>query len=347
MATFRIFEGDALETLRAMPDGSFDSCVTDPPYELAFMGKSWDASGVTFKPETWAEVFRVLKDGSRLLAFGGTRTYHRMAVAIEDAGFTIEDCIMWVYGSGFPKHKSKLKPAYEPIVVARKGRASHLNIDECRIDLNGSHKASGGCAGTTPLHGGGIKERAPEDNSVGRWPANIVFDEEAARALDGQSGERKAGGSISSGSHYARMGYGFASGDSTEREHASYGDSGGASRFFYCAKVGREERHTGLENPGPQLQYGTTLRKVENADLKGNTHPTVKPVSLMCWLIKLVTPEGGKVLDPFAGSGSTGIAALREGRNFVGVEREHEYVEIARRRILNDAPMFNQEESAA
>lgn len=333
--SFEIINGDMRIAVPMLEPG-FDSCVTDPPYELDFMGRAWDRSGISFRAGTWRAVYDALKPDGRLLAFGGTRTYHRMACAIEDAGFLIEDCIMWVYGSGFPKHKSKLKPAYEPIVVARKGGASHLNIDSCRIgteqttttvkDLSQAHGNQFGKAGNT------YPKVGEKLNPPGRWPANVILDEEAAQALDGQSGERKAGGSIKSGAHYARMGYGFASGESTEREHSSYDDTGGASRFFYCPKVDREERHIGLDSPGPQLEYGTTLSKVARADLKGNTHPTVKPISLMCWLVRLVTPAGGTVLDPFTGSGSTGIAALREGFNFVGIEREAEYVEIARRR---------------
>jgi DNA modification methylase len=370
VATFRIIEGEAVETMRCMADSSVDAVVTDSPYELAFMGKSWDSSGVTFRPETWAEVFRVLKDGGRLLAFGGTRTYHRMTCAIEDGGFLIEDCIMWVYGSGFPKHKSKLKPAYEPIVVARKGRASHLNIDECRIavdpeadaaqlrTMNRSRRedsARGQTWGLSKSDGDTPQVVRPE----GRWPANVILDEEAGAALDEQSGTLKSG--VLS-AHHKCAEWGYSGGERKQPTlQDTYGDSGGASRFYYCAKADTSERNAGLEGMplrpknnvlGDGLNSASKVRTAEQAENgvnrahAANHHPTVKPVALMQWLCRLVTPEGGIVLDPFCGSGSTGIAAMREGFNFIGIEREVEYVEIARRRIVGDAPMFNREDAA-
>lgn len=200
MSEFSVVVGDMRTALSVMAAESFDACVTDPPYELGFMGKKWDGSGVAFDPEAWRAVYRVLKPGARLLAFGGSRTHHRIWCAIEDAGFVIEDTIMWLYGSGFPKHKSKLKPAYEPVVVARKGPVSVLNIDAARIeatttDLAIQRARTGGAMGADPgnaVYGRGWK-RQPAGNDLGRWPANIVLDDEAGRLLDEMSGTLTSG----------------------------------------------------------------------------------------------------------------------------------------------------------
>ena len=354
----KIYNENCLEGMKTLSDNSVDSVVTDPPYELGFMGKSWDSTGIAYNVEMWKEVLRVLKPGGHLLAFGGTRTYHRMACAIEDAGFEIRDQMQWIYGSGFPKSmdigkaidKSKgatrevigttvtrdlsrhngeikgdmlvgcsrgsaeipitspatseakqwdgwgtaLKPANEPIAVARKPLSEKtvaanvlrwgtggLNIGECRIGNKTEH--------------------------VGRFPANIILDETAGKLLDAQSGILKYGSNCRRtkvGSFLEHGGLGR-SGDI----QTTYGDSGGASRFFYCAKVAKKERG------------------------EGNNHPTVKPLKLMKYLVKLVTPPKGVVLDPFTGSGTTAIACMNTGRNFIGFEMDKGYYDIACKRI--------------
>lgn len=340
--------------------------------------------------EVWAtECLRVLKPGGRMLAFGGPRTSHRLTCGIEDAGFVIEDAIefffgaggvavelwetlndsqqkalahvlnalspdgglFWLFGQGFPKHKSKLKPAYEPVVVARKGGASHLNIDACRIETPDSTRRNN-CA-EMGYHGGNLAREYATGSDIGRWPANIILDEEAAAALDEQSGTLTSGRCPDGfrGEYKAHVYGTFA--NNLIRPETVYGDSGGASRFFYCPKADRAERDAGLDGVadrrGGAEQFDSRWKEGAGelrCPTVKNHHPTVKPLSLMCWLVRLVTPEGGTVLDPFTGSGSTGIAALREGFSFVGIERESEYVEIARRRILGDAPLLNREEAA-
>ena len=294
--------------------------------------------------ETWArEAYRVLKPGGHLLAFGAPRTFHRLTAALEDAGFDIRDCLMWLYGSGFPKHASALKPAWEPILLARRplegsvarNVAAHgtgaLNIDACRIP--GPVEADG-----TPGNG------QIGSDAAGRWPANVVFDEVAAAALDAQAGERRVSrGELRRG---ASIGYGGSAGSHTPG--VGYGDSGGASRFFYCAKASKAEREAGLEglpavapttNKWMDRHYYPDGRVVETR-ARRNTHPTVKPLALMRWLVRLATPAGGLVLDPFTGSGTTRLAALAEGRRFVGVELNEEYLAIAlARRVQADLGM--------
>ena len=289
--------------MRGLPDGSVGAVVTDPPYGLAFMGKEWDHGipGVPF----WAEALRVLKPGGYLAAFGGTRTYHRLACAIEDSGFQLQDCLMWLHGQGFPKGKTQLKPAWEPILLAYKPGKRTLNVDACRIGT------TGGTTGTdyakTGLLGIGGKCTITPLNA-GRWPANLLLDEEAARMLDEQSGERGGGlgvrgaGSLDGRSSFAMPGQG---------QTVGYGDSGGASRFFYTAKASRSDR--GL----------------------GNDHPTVKPSKLMRWLVRLIAPPGGTVLDPFLGSGTTAVACVLEGFSCIGIEREPHYLDIARARVAH------------
>lgn len=362
-----LHHGDCLEVLATLPDASVDAVVTDPPYNLTsgkrggsgaasvnlntphgrsrigtgngpggFMGQAWDnydgfSGGFQGWCQAWAtECLRVLKPGGHLLAFGGTRTWHRLAVAVEDAGFEIRDNLAWLYGSGFPKslnlvdeggertgQGTALKPAFEPIVMARKPLTGTvaanvlehgtgaLNIDACRV----AHDEPEGRP-STGMHGrragimGETVERHRETtsaNTSGRWPANVVLDESQAEALDEQSGTLTSG-SRKAGTH-GLMGY---MGADAAPMPEVVGDTGGASRFFYVAKAPKSERPV----------------------VDGVAHPTVKPISLMSWLVRLVTPPGGTVLEPFAGSGTTVEAAMREGFNVVAVEREADYLPL-------------------
>ena len=394
MINYTLHCGDNREVLRTMADASVDSIVCDPPYELGFMGKKWDSTGIAYDVTLWTECLRVLKPGGHLIAFGGTRTYHRMTCAIEDAGFEIRDCIQWIYGSGFPKsldvskamdkvtgtqgkgfvsagHDGRkaemkqdlsfrsdygykytpatpeaqqwhgwgtaLKPACEPAVLARKpltGTVADnvmtwgvgaLNIDGCRVGEREKvqytgvrHKSSFG--GETQDYKNPSKyEKSLEPLPVGRWPANVIFDEDAAKALDEQSGYAKSNGGIRDNKKVMDM---FLLGKKPIFTLSPYHDAGGASRFFYVAKASKAEREAGLDAPDGQ---------------RANIHATVKPIELMRYLVRLVTPKGGIVLDPFMGSGSTGCAAMLEGMDFVGIDITPEYVEIARRRILHHA----------
>lgn len=379
--------GDCREVLARLDADSMDACVTDPPYELAFMGKRWDASGVAFDPATWAAVLRVLKPGAHLLAFGGTRTAHRMVCAIEDAGFEIRDSLEWLYGTGFPKSitprpglGTALKPAHEPICLARKPLggtvtatlAAHgtgaLNVEECRV---GTGKEIPGSPSTRSLAGFGERKGrrgvtagdGGHDPVLGRWPPNVLLthaegcgvecvEDCPVRDIDEQSGDDcgASGGHIQM--HHAGMG--FRGGNGSER--VLIHDKGGASRFFptfrYEPKASREERDAGLDHLPRHSGGEATDREDGTAALdcprtgagRGggvrNHHPTVKPIALMRWLVKLVTPAGGTVLDPFAGSGTTGVAAVLEARGFVGVEKEREYVQIIEGRIAHAAPLF-------
>lgn len=321
-----IHHGDCLDILPTLDDESVDAVITDPPYGLKFMGKDWD-HGVPGVPY-WQAVGGVLKPGAFLVAFGGTRTHHRLMVAIEDAGFEIRDCLMWLHGQGFPKGKSQLKPAWEPIILARKaGPLPPLNIDECRIHTAGSEakaytvkrlkpgatlEKTGGNwrpkdGESLPWESGREYEGTTKD---GRWPANVVLDEEAARLLDEQSGHlvSNSGKPFARTAGKTRNSYGAFPGNLTEPGY--YGDNGGASRFFYCAKASPSERG------------------------RFNDHPTVKPLALMRWLVRLVTPSGGVVLDPFLGSGTTALACQREGFECIGIERDEHSVEIAARRLM-------------
>jgi len=416
--TYELHLGDCIATMRTMADNSVDSIVTDPPYELGFMGKAWDASGIAYNVEMWREALRVLKPGGHLLAFSGSRTYHRMAVAIEDAGFDIRDQIMWVYGSGLPKSLdvskaidkaagavrevighdaakaakqtakqdteaygdyagstgnisapatdaarqwegwgTALKPAHEPICVARKPLAKGLtvaanllqfgtgaiNIDGCRVGDESTRRAtlkimtSRGASGDSYANQdhryADRSSSYPTGSDAGRWPANIIHDgsqEVVALFPEQESGSRAAG---------VRMGMGFhgAGGDGGP---AITGSGGSAARFFYCAKASRADRNEGLVSPGTAVvTKDATMRDCETADWSarnGNHHPTVKPTALMAYLVRLVTPPGGLVLDPFMGSGSTGKACMREGFRFIGIDMTPEYVEIARARIAHE-----------
>jgi len=376
---FNLFNGNAKEVLTFMASNSIDSIVTDPPYELGFMGKSWDSTGIANDVDLWKEVLRVLKPGGHLLSFGGSRTYHRMAVAIEDAGFEIRDQIMWVYGSGFPKSLNidkaidkaagverevvgkmanpassiysqsenkmlrdvpitapataaakqwqgwgtALKPAHEPIVLARKpveGTVANniltygvggINIDGTRV---GSEILGGGTmpdlrdVGTMSKQATGIDKLSFGQNSrpalrkeqatyQGRFPANFIHD-----------GSNEVNESL-----------------------------GEPARFFYCAKANKRDRNEGCENLDDKewKTEGAAIPERENRPFlpSKNNHPTVKPTDLMQYLCRLITPPNGTILDPFLGSGSTGKAAMYEGFNFVGIELTDEYLPIAKARI--------------
>lgn len=444
---YRIIHGVCPAALAELPDGSVDSAVCDPPYEIGFMGKGWDASGIAYSVPMWTEVFRVLKPGAHLLSFGGTRTYHRMACAVEDAGFEIRDSLEWFYGSGYPKslnvgraidesfcrepgrhywaevslprgdqarpgdhvcartpageaHNAEgtaLKPAHEPIVLARKSLVGTvaanvlehgvggLNIDACRVGYGGRtleevHREAGGPGkhGTTRgvVYGEGLDRRDSliEFHAAGRWPPNLLLTHAAdcgetcapgcpVAALDEQSGACPTGALSEYERSTAPPGYKLGMAQLGRRSALGWnkpGESGGgASRFFpvfrwdagldipflYCAKPARSERDAGCEDLSARTGGEATDRKDGSAGLSNpragagrnggakNFHPTVKPIALMEWLCRLVTPPGGLVLDPFLGSGSTGCAALRQGFDFIGVEREAPYIEIARRRI--------------
>ena len=387
MESYRILQGDCRDVMTTLDADSIEAIVSDPPYGLSFMGKGWDhgVPGVEF----WAEALRVAKPGAHLLAFGGTRTYHRLACAIEDAGWEIRDCVMWVYGSGFPKSHdvskaidkaagaerevigntgrdplrmvkfkeqdgckrsptnenitapateaarqwagwgTALKPAWEPIIVARKplvGTVAEnvlahgtggINVDGCRVGAEVrpvmvrtetvvlASSMSGQSTGATS---------SGETTTVGRWPANVIHDgsDEVVAVFSADAGG---------------------------------GDSGSAARFFYCAKASKADRDEGCDgmeaihrangNKWTDQDYRVTSGERPPSAESGprrNHHPTVKPTALMRYLCRLVTPPGGTVLDPFCGSGSTGKAAIIEGFRFIGIEREAEYVEIAKAR---------------
>lgn len=315
-----LYHGDCLQVLPTLSENSVDAVVTDPPYGLGFMGKDWDhgVPGAHF----WAEARRVAKPGAYLLAFGGTRTYHRLACAIEDAGWEIRDCLGWLYGTGFPKSANgewggtALKPAWEPIIMARKALDGTLAQNFARwgtggMDIDGGRVGTaGGTRGTgyakTGLLGiGGKCQISALD--AGRWPANIIH-------------------------------------DGSDEASAPFPD--GAARFFYCAKTSPAERDAGCEHlplvaahdlvdrePGTAGMDNPRAGAGRTSQGRRNIHPTVKPQALMRYLIKLVTPQNGTVLDPFMGSGSTGAAALAERRAFIGIEQSADYMPIAAARI--------------
>lgn len=352
-ACWSAHQGDCLETMRGMADNSVDSIVTDPPYGLSFMGKKWDYDVPSV--EIWAECLRVLKPGGYLLAFAGTRTQHRMAVRIEDAGFEIRDMLAWMYGSGFPKsHNGEwggtaLKPSLEPITLARKpligtvaaNFAEHgtggLNIDGCRVEPTGESRERTGEQSQERRYteNGSVNFAAKPGvrggDPAGRWPANLIHDgsDEVVALFPANAG---ASAPVR-GTEASKASNGDVTGERERVPGAFHADKGSAARFFYCAKASRKDRHDGLEDPGQQFKRGTTLRQVENTETKGNNHPTVKPTDLMAYLCRLVTPPGGIVLDPFMGSGSTGKAAMREGFRFIGCELSPEYLAIAKARI--------------
>jgi len=337
-----VLVADCLIAMAMLGAESVDAIVTDPPYGLRFMGKAWDhgVPGVPF----WSAALRLLKPGARLLAFGGTRTYHRLACAIEDAGFEIEDSLCWLYGSGFPKHESKLKPAFEPVVMARRPskKATLLNIDACRLSGEGLHEVTQGAQDRVYGNGNGLRsEPSRYLPPSGRWPANVLLDEDAAAALDAQSGTltSNSGEPFTRNTDKFRATYSAFAGRDAEAGY--YGDSGGASRFYYTAKASRSEREEGLggaaRRPGGAHRHGQgSIGSKDGRDRQvANHHPTVKPVALMRWLVRLVTPPNGLVLDPFCGSGTTGIACHYEDRRFIGIEVSEEYAAIARARIAH------------
>jgi site-specific DNA-methyltransferase (adenine-specific) len=410
--TSRILHGSCIDLLPTLEAESVHAVVTDPPYHLTtgkkggtgdasvnldsphgrarvtagFMGKKWDGGDVAFRPETWREVFRVMRPGAYLVAFGGTRTYHRLACAIEDAGFEIRDQLGWIYGSGFPKGTDKakipegwegwntaLKPAWEPIVLARKPMIGTLaanldaydcgamNIDGCRVLVEGEERAvitgKGGIPARNSEHESRDAGVVAQAHELGRWPANIIHDgseevlahfpeapgqfadvkyDEGERKTQSVYGAMKRGHEPSAERRYGEDGIGFQMLPGARRD-----DGGSAARFFYCAKADREDRDHGLQ--GMPLRTGGIRSETSGQHITrrdggapgpvANHHPTVKPTDLMRWLVRLVTPPGGTVLDPFLGSGSTGRAALLENFNFIGMELEDEYLPIARARI--------------
>lgn len=393
MSRVDVYQGDSREILKVLPDNSVDAVVCDPPYALVsigqrygedgaaptghevyaratagFMGRRWDTGETAFAVEFWAEVLRVLKPGGHVVAFSATRTYHRLACAIEDAGFEIRDMLAWLYGSGFPKSAdiersvavylcdrpgrhypnnlpkdalpgdhicarcaeseavdglgSALKPGLEPVVFARKPLIGSLarnvlahgvgglNIDGCRIGDDGGHRFVGLREGadhaSVSSYGDGLNGKITEAvKGLGRWPANVLHDgsDEVLGAFPASDGQRGAVSGLEPST---------ATGDvwNPRQRVASEmrGDSGSAARFFYSAKADTEDR-------------------------LGSDHPTVKPVDVMAWLVRLVCPPGGVVLDPFAGSGTTGLAAMREGCDAILIEREPDHADDIRRRI--------------
>ena len=411
--------GNCLDVMATMEPSSIDTIVTDPPYGLSFMGKAWDhgVPGVEF----WIAALRVAKPGAFLIAFGGTRTFHRLACEIEDAGWELRDTIGWIYGSGFPKsldiskaidkangaereivgrrtdraatpkrdmrggnyvgastnidlsaitapateaakewdgYGTALKPAWEPIIVAMKpvdrtfanNALAHgiagINVDGCRIDAPAGNGVWGSSNKTvnpdrTFVGSPEADEYRTEQHPLGRFPANIIHDgsEEVLAVFPQSNGQQ---GNLT-GQSKDRISTGIYSDMPAAKEFTARNDTGSAARFFYCAKASRSEREDGMygtpekpmlwssgeKNPG-SFQSENTNRKAKN------NHPTVKPIALMRYLVRLTrTPKGGVVLDPFTGSGSTGVACALEGRDFIGIDVAPEYVEIAKKRIAH------------
>lgn len=478
---YKLYHGSMLDMLEAIEPNSIDSIITDPPYGLTsitkrfgkensapaqygkdgafnrlskgFMGKEWDGSGIEYNIETWQKCYEVLKPGGYLLAFGGSRTYHRIACAIEDAGFEIRDCIMWLYGSGFPKsynigkqieakvlfndasgrsqkklngkkveanmwlhHLSYeqgvekkdysklatekvidveyttdlgkqwqgwgtcLKPAYEPIIIARKPFVGSLvdnvveygvgglNIDECRV---GNEIIKGGTMPKMNSQSDGINiynfgkknaERLQREDSIGRFPANVIltydetdFDEVCGGFPNTNSGKMKLNSEVKRKGITEDMPVFNSKNCGIDVNKAnglcSYGDSGSAARYFYCAKASKKDRDEGCDMLNDGLLRRMRPDKDDNNPtglnkdgkfapvVRKNTHPTVKPTELMQYLVRLVSPKGSTILDPFMGSGSTGKAVMYENKErnanykFVGIELTEEYLPIAEARI--------------
>lgn len=386
--SYEIINSDCIKAMQEMTDGCIDAIVTDPPYGLSFMGANWDHNvpSVAY----WSECLRVAKPGAHLLCFGGTRMFHRLMCAIEDAGWEIRDCIMWVYGSGFPKsmdvgkaidkalgaerdkvpnpksgqqtrHNTGdllsragdgrfisptpatdqakkwdgwgtcLKPAWEPIIVARKpldGTVAHnvmtygtgaINIDACRVptdEVVSNHSRSAEAAVSKGKYGDSSEQETHQTNGqkMGRFPANLVHDgSQEVLELFPNTGKSSGGGMHAKGvgANSQTNAYGSYTGG-TATESVGFGDDGSAARFFYCAKANKKDRGD------------------------GNDHPTVKPNALMRWLVRLVCPQGGIVLDPFMGSGSTGVACMQEGMEFVGIDKDKHYCDVADQRMRRE-----------
>ena len=330
-ASATLLDGDCLDVLKTLAENSVDSVVCDPPYGIAFMGRGWDKFGTPIGFQNWTtawarETFRVLKPGGHLLAFGGSRLYHRLASGIEDAGFEVRDQLLWLYATGFPK-SGNLKPAHEPIVMARKPMIGSRNAN---VELWGT--------GALDIEGCriGFTDDAVIDvtspNLPGRYPTNVVLTDPV---LDGDYPEEVVGGGISApgvwgGSNATanpeRMFCGSKD-KASYRSVASVEESGplGKSRYFMLPKASRKDRDGGI---AADCRAAVTLQAKSQ-----NTHPTVKPTEVMRHLVRLITPARGMCLDPFAGSGSTGVACAIEGRSFIGIERDPHYVAIARARL--------------
>ena len=411
-----IHHGDCIETMNAMPPESVDAIVTDPPYGLSFMQAKWDATPPGVQ---WAEAcYRVLKPGGHIAAFGGTRTWHRLAVAIEDAGFEMRDSLAWLYGSGFPKSHNigkaidklagaerevigradrkaslraqgvygsggegkvptitapatpeaqqwdgwgtALKPAFEPIVLARKPLAEKtvarnvlahgtgaINVDGCRIGTTvetwpKSRMYGGKSAVSFTTAAETISAQSTGSAPSGRWPANVLLDHHAAAWLDEQTPNLGRAVTVNRGRKDGEWGGNqiYGKRNSVRGEDQTYGDSGGASRFFKVA----ESDESGAISPyfprefDDAFLYTAKAPKSERPNVDGVQHPTVKPLAIMRWLIRLVTPPGGTVLDPFAGSGTTIEAALIEGFDPVGIEMETDYLPLIQHRIDRATP---------
>lgn len=426
---YKLYNGNMLDMLEVIEPNSIDSIITDPPYELNFMGKGWDNAGVSFQKETWEKCFQVLKSGGYLLAFGGSRTFHRIACAIEDAGFEIRDTIMWLYGSGFPKSMNiglaidkkngvesevistgrsgatsrayqseemttsgdyeikkannewngwgtALKPSFEPIIIARKPFKGSLvdnvlengvggyNIDECRVQTNDRwvvppHKAKDVAEGYQRKNKSMfVDKKGNTTNELGRFPANTIltYDDTDFEEVCGGFPITKSGSKLSYGSVRKKQvdncyKLGFTQKEINDGQNApdNYGDSGSASRYFYCAKASKKDRNEGLEEfedkikvfNGKSSSSSKEIKDVEKrfTTITKNTHPTVKPTELMQYLVRLVTPENGTILDPFNGSGSTGKAVMYENKErnknykYIGIELTEEYLPISKARI--------------
>lgn len=423
---YKLYLGNMLDMLEAIEKNSIDAVLTDPPYELNFMNKGWDNSGVAFQKDTWRKCYEVLKPGGYLLAFGGSRTFHRIACAIEDAGFEIRDTIMWLYGSGFPKSMNiglaidkkngvdnrtgnirtdgacngkhfdlsekvsmtqefeeriaqnewagwgtALKPSYEPVIVARKPcegscidnvlkwGVGGLNIDECRVPFNGDMwqpQKSGSTSRAYQSEETTTANGMCEANANGRYPSNTIL------TYDETDYDEVCGGMPNTKS--AASGYNFERTSQNNPTHlytniksgVHFDDEGSAARYFYCAKASRRDRDDGLEDFEEQLGGSYNFRLDGSLDgnipSRRNIHPTVKPTELMQYLVRLVTPRGGTVLDPFNGSGSTGKAAMYENKDrdaeykYIGIELTEEYLPIAKARIeyaINDKSLSDEQ----
>ena len=418
----QVLTGDCIEQIKQLPDNSIDAIVTDPPYELGFMGKQWDSSGITYNTELWKECLRVLKPGAHLISFCGTRTYHRMTVAIEDSGFEVRDMMNWVYNSGFPKslnigkaadkvlgnerevvgkgnpmsslgtmHDDKwesnkdymitkgnspyegigtaLKPAHEPIVLARKPLSEKtilanimkhgtggLDIDGCRIPTSEIIKEQKikGTNGGEAYYSTYNLDGNYNPNQEGRFPANILCTDDALN--DGEITKSSDNGGIvyrrTESNSVNKKGMNTVGKSMGERK--GFVDPGSKSRFFdidvwgekngiiQIPKASQRERNAGCENIEGEVRFASVsgvsgqmmpTKSNESHKIKGNCHPTVKPVHLMAWLIRLVTKPGDTVLDPFAGSGTTAVACIKQNRNFIMIERQPEYIQIINSRI--------------